>query len=109
MDVAPALASACAGTPRPARTCGLILRKKQRLSAGCPARRSSTSIAYEGTLRLVIEDLDLDEVRAPDLRAQREAAHDGEVAQRELAHDAAHDDEREEHPEQQVEEVVRRC
>ena len=66
-------------------------------------------MAYEGTLRLVVEDLDLDEVRASDLRAQRQAAHDGEVAERELAHDAAHDDEREEHPEQQVEEVIGRC
>ena len=54
----------------------------------------------------MVEDLDLDEVRPPDLRAERQAADDGEVAQAELAHEAAHDDEREQHAEQQVEEVV---
>ena len=59
-----------------------------------------------GHATLVIEDLDLDEVRPPDLSAQRKPADDGEVAQAELAHEPAHDDEREEHAEQQVEEVV---
>ena len=45
---------------------------------------------------------------APDLRARRQPSHDVEVAQRKLAHDAGEDDEREQHPEQEVKEVVAR-
>src|SRR5690606_21218773 len=57
---------------------------------------------------LVVEDLDLDEVRPPDLRAERQPPDDGEIAQAELAHQTAHDDQREQHPEQEIEEVVAR-
>ena len=56
-----------------------------------------------GGSRLVVEDLDLDEVSPSYLRAQWEAANDGEIAQRELAHQAADDDEREQHSEEKVE------
>ena len=45
-------------------------------------------------------------MRAPDLRARREPPHHGEIAQRQLAHDARENDQREQHPEQQIEKVV---
>ena len=82
------------------------LEEEAALVGGLPGAQVFDLDRVRGDAPLVIEDLDLDEVRAPDLRAQRQAANDGEVAERELAHDAAHDDEREEHAEQQVEEVV---
>ena len=65
-------------------------------------------MAYEGTRVLWLKTSISTRCARPDLRAQRQAPHDGEVAQRQLAHDAAHHDEREEHPEQEIEEVVRR-
>ncbi len=57
---------------------------------------------------LVVEDLDLHEVRASDLRSERKAPDHREVAERELTHKSAHHDEREEHPEEEIEEVVPR-
>ena len=56
----------------------------------------------------MVVDLDLDEVRAADLGARRQAPDDREVTQAELAHHARNDDEREKHAEQQVEKVVAR-
>src|SRR6185369_11019095 len=47
-------------------------------------------------------------MRAADLSACRQTPYDRQVSQAELAHDAGDDDEREQHAEEQVEEVVSR-
>jgi hypothetical protein len=54
----------------------------------------------------VVEHFDLYEVGAPDLRAERETPHHGEVTERQLAHQAAHHDQGEEHSQEQIEEVI---
>ena len=106
--IAPALRGR-APVGRDLRRLGADLQEEAALVGGLPGAQVLDLDGVRGDARLVVEDLDLDEVRAPDLRAERQAPHDGEVAQRELAHDAADDDEREEHPEEEIEEVVRRC
>ena len=88
------------------RGLGADLEEEAALVGGLAGAEVLDLDRVRGDARLVVEDLDLDEVRAADLGAQGQAPHDGELAQRQLAHDAAHDDEREEHAEQQVQEVV---
>lgn len=53
-----------------------------------------------GDAGLVIEDLDLYEVRPAYLRAKRESTDYGQPSKAQLAHEPAHDDQREEHSEQ---------
>ncbi len=99
----------CAGRPpvrRDLRRLRADLQEEAALVGGLSGAQILDLDRVRGDALLVVEDLDLDEVRAPDLRAERQAPHDREVAQRQLAHDAAHDDEREEHPEEQIEQVV---
>lgn len=59
-----------------------------------------------GTRRFLVPDFDFDEMRSPHLCSRREATNDSQVAQGELAHDAADDNEREQHSEDEVEEIV---
>jgi hypothetical protein len=54
----------------------------------------------------VVVDFDLDEVGPADLGARGQAAHDGEMAETELAHHAGDDDEGEQHAEQEIQQVV---
>src|SRR5258706_11636424 len=57
-------------------------------------------------LSLVVEDFDLDQMRAPHLRAGRQAPSNRQLPQAELAQHARDDDQREQHTEQQVKEIV---
>ena len=103
--VAPAL-----GRCSPVRGDLRALRADLEEEAAFVRRLSRAEVLYLDRVRrhalLVIEDLDLDQMRPAHLRAKGESANHGEIAQTELAHEPAHDDEREEHAEQQVEEVV---
>ena len=74
-----------------AATCadsGLIFRKKDRLSAGLVRARQIFHLDQRTKLGapLVVEHLDLDQMRAPNLGPERQTPHHGEIAQRELAH-----------------------
>ena len=78
-----------AGVRRYAATCAerrADLEEEAALVGGLPGAEVLDLDRVRGDALLVVEDLDLDEVRAADLRARRQPAHDGEVAQAELAH-----------------------
>ena len=57
------------------------LQEEAALVGGLPGAQILDLDRVRGDALLVVEDLDLDEVRAADLGARRQAAHDREVAQ----------------------------
>ena len=82
------------------------LQEEAALVGGLPGAKILDLDRVRGNALLVVVDLDLDQVRAADLGARRQPPHDRQVAQAELAQHARDDDQRQQHAEQQIEQVV---
>src|SRR5688572_14955610 len=82
------------------------LEKKAALVRGLPGAQVLHLDRVARDAFLVIVHLDFDEMPSSDLRAGGQAPDHGEVAQAELAHDTRDDDEREQHAEEQIQEVI---
>src|SRR5690606_20741715 len=84
------------------------LEEEAALVRGLPSAKIFDLDRVRRRAPLVVEHLDLDEVRSPHLGTGQQLSRDRQAAQAELAEHAGDDDQREQHAEQEVEQVVAR-